>query len=403
MFEIEEEEYLWIKKSPFFENSDEANKLQNIFCSKNTTDIFLYLEVIYFREIFDRPPEFYELFISEMKKSKHLQCKILLKIYELNTNNFDFFNFLLDFENFDEIKVAEKAAYYGFIDYFEFLLHKKISIPTDVCKHSAGNGKIECLKFLYENDFLITCETVNLSSKNGHFECLKFCYEKIPGIVQKLGNPLYYAILGNSDTCMKFLLERGESFDGTHITACILSCNLPLFELISKKTGIKKSETWILKVACQGGNLDFLKYLHKEGYEMNFEASNMAMHYGNLDCLKYLVDNKCEILPEHLYHSIKPGNEHIMEYLLNSGSFLGNGLTRMLINGNKIHYLINLHSKFPGKNLGLTSDDFNYAINSGNIEALKFLHENGCPYDGNIQELAKNDERCLKYISALKK
>ena len=54
--------------------------------------------------------------------------------------------------------------------------------------------------------------------------------------------------------------------------------------------------------AALNGHLEYLKYLHENGYPWNIEATRVAASNGHLDCMKYLYRNGCPCSSEIWYH-----------------------------------------------------------------------------------------------------
>jgi hypothetical protein len=118
-----------------------------------------------------------------------------------------------------------------------------------------------------------------------------------------------------------------------------------------------------LTLAVNSGNLELVKYLHIEGFLPDEEETfASAAESGFLDILDYLYTN-----------NIKRNDE-----LACCWAAHGNKLEA-------IKYLIN-------KGVPFTSSIFSSAIETGQLDIIRYLHENHCPYeDGSIVYAVKCD------------
>ncbi len=130
------------------------------------------------------------------------------------------------------------------------------------------------------------------------------------------------------------------------------------------------------EIAAKYGQLECLKYLHKNGYLWCGRTTTEAASNGHLDCLKYAYENGCIWGIIHsAIAAAKNGHVECLRYL---------------------------HEK----NAPLTSVDYptdvaEEAVVNGHVDCVKFLHEIGILTDPSFLECAadKGHLDCVKYIN----
>ena len=116
------------------------------------------------------------------------------------------------------------------------------------------------------------------------------------------------------------------------------------------------------------GNLECLKYVHKNGYGLDNETCNDAAENGHLECLKYAHKNgydwdiwTCDFAAEN-------GHLECLKYAHKNGCPWDEGTC-------------------------------NSAAENGHLECLKYAHKNGCPWENETCNIAARNGHleCLKY------
>jgi hypothetical protein len=129
---------------------------------------------------------------------------------------------------------------------------------------------------------------------------------------------------------------------------------------------------WSCYAAAFSGKLNTLIYLHENGCPWDYGVYNYAAKGGNFECLKYAHENGC--YQTTICIDVDPTPEDL-EYDVNKG-YGWNCYTSIL------------------------------AAKSGNLDCLRYLHENGCKikdymsYGGNVCNGAAEggNLECLKYL-----
>jgi hypothetical protein len=164
--------------------------------------------------------------------------------------------------------------------------------------------------------------------------------------------------------------------------------------------------------ASKNGHLKCLKYLHKNGCPWNKNTCINAASYGQLECLKYACENGCLInikkclleakgeckkyLEEHKKYldiiGIELRKKFKIDKIYMNNTFMNN---TFIVQIGNVEYLKYLHEK------GYLLDRETCAIAAacGHLECLKYLHKIGCPWDEETCDYASQFEQleCLKY------
>ena len=400
---LQENDYSWLQNSGLYAIIDTniEEEILYIHCKKDEKDIFLYLQVMQFWDVFHRPHEFFELYYNEVVlNASNKKNSIINKIKELNcTINSDFYNFLLLFENYDVEKIFCGAAFYGFIDYFEYMkdteTYQGMLSIWNICVNASESNKIECLKYLYENNFTFTNEVFSIALLNGNLESAKFAYEN--GCKIKMSD-MNWTLEGGNIECVKFLLEKDLKFDQRSLEICAGKKDKKLLEFViaNYKTSDQKGDTTCIYAALKG-SIECLKFAHENGYPLDdSHICNLSAKIGSLDCLRYAHENGCKLQLQTLFNSVEESKMECLKYCHENGCEFPKSAIQIAVKKNKINFVKYLHEN------GCPWDEevFNDSIISGNLLCMKYLHENGCPYDGNIRTLAEENRKlnCLKYI-----
>ncbi len=117
---------------------------------------------------------------------------------------------------------------------------------------------------------------------------------------------------------------------------------------------------------------DYLLYTLKSGVKLSVDTMTEACEFNNLQAVKLLIQFKCPCNEKALAKSIKEDNIDIMGLLCDYGS-------PMTVR----------HMYKAGK--------------YGNLRALKFLFQRGCPWDGTVMRVIENQDtpehiECLQYV-----
>ena len=153
-----------------------------------------------------------------------------------------------------------------------------------------------------------------------------------------------------------------------NIDILYLRYNFTTLDLIDEFKYIRKFDESSCSFAAKNGNINLLKYLHKNGCIWDEETIGNAVKNGHYDCLIYAHENGCSM------------DLDICKYAALHGH---------------LDCLIYAHEKgYPW-----AESTCNEAAENGHLECLKYAHENGCPWnEWTTEYAAKNNHLdCLMY------
>jgi hypothetical protein len=169
--------------------------------------------------------------------------------------------------------------------------------------------------------------------------------------------------------------------------------NLDYLKSVSSKIPKSKWTDIALNILIKNGNLDCLKFALAQGCQKTFKICNFAAKYGRLDCLKYARDNGYPLHITTVNNAIQFGQINCLEYIYDSGMRDDKILDTAAFYGN-IDSIKFARKRGEEWSVSVTR----IAASSGKLDCLKYLHENGCPWDEETcSDAATRYIECLKY------
>jgi hypothetical protein len=202
-------------------------------------------------------------------------------------------------------------------------------------------GSVSALKYLKSMKFFFTTQLCERAAEVGQLDALKYMI--------KSGCALNSRIL--STAALKGHLA---------VLICILQ------SLFHDQNEYKLKSNWqhtLFAEAAFGGHFHIVKYLHESGYQWDINIANAALKSDHpFEVFKYVVENGCQ-----LKHDPCSGDLDLIKYLQARG--------------------------LPWKRGACSA-----AAARGNLDALKFAHENGAKWEDVVATSASYGSlNCLKY------
>jgi hypothetical protein len=176
------------------------------------------------------------------------------------------------------------------------------------------------------------------------------------------------ACKGNMDT-LKWGHKNFFPFGDICSTAAAGHGHLHCLEYIHQTGGYWNGET--CSYSAENGHLHCLKYAHENGCPWDTTTCEMAAYNGNIDCIQYARDNGCPWDKETCETAAKRGQLLALQYAHENGC---------------------------------PWDETTCAVASANnqLYCLKYAHENGCPWDENTVLEAADNSNSDCFIYAIK-
>ncbi len=355
--------------------------------------------------------------IKNLKNKKQKQLSLLVT----DSNNVKLIKLYSDIGCLFHNNTLKKFAYNNNLECLEYIYDNKEFTyqqkSINICASAALNGSIDCLKFLYSKKCPWNEKSTFNAKKMKHYDCLKFLIEnKCPIGTETIEN----AVSKNDLDFLQFLYKNGYNFKDCFNGVAICG------------------------VAIKNNNIECLKYLHESGCKLNNiyckSLCNISLEYKNLECLRYCYNNGAiwtvspyiyteEIYLEFIKYTLK--NNKIFETKISEDLATKGYLNclKYLIENTECDF--NKNQKFDitnicenaGKNghidlLKYTIDTGLYHLenkedgkiceavaNSGQLESLKILYENGFKINDNtiLSTIFFDQLNCLKYIYEVRK
>ncbi|XP_065682444.1 alpha-latrotoxin-Lg1a-like [Hydra vulgaris] len=288
-------------------------------------------------------------------------------------------NHLLDNDTFI---IAAKNRYLHILKY----LHSKLNLrgPDDLIDIAVIKGYLNVVKYLISLNYKVNENTFIVTVENNHLHILKYLHSKLnlrgpnnlidiaikEGYLDKsFTNKVDFAVKINKFDILKLLIQLGEQgTDWAVINAAqngnldivkyliflnykvnklafIYTTNkgLPILKYFHFKLNLRGPEN-LINFATLNNNLNMIKYLISQNYNVNNDAFIIATEYGRLHILDYF----------HFELKLR-GPENLIKYAIKEGYL------------NVIKYLISLNYK-------VDNDTFIIATEYGRLHILKYFH-----------------------------
>ena len=212
-----------------------------------------------------------------------------------------------------------------------------------------------------------------------------------------------------------------DFYDWVFINKEKIDMNL-LNNIFDKNYLIKQFECiksdYICSSLAENGYLDCLKYAHENGYKLDDDICYLAAKNGHLDCLKYAHDNNCLLNNKTCIIAVENGHLDCLIYIYKNGCKLDKKVCANIAacegHLDCLKYIHTAKNIYNDSDSDSDSDDIikdyilsfdkNICCNTikyGRLECLKYVHENGCPWDSyEYCELSAlyGQLECLKYL-----
>ena len=277
---------------------------------------------------------------------------------------------------------------------FDFLIKSdidnKVKKMEYICQNAARLGNLYFLKTLRKNGFEWDFYVFNSCLDKHHdrsitYKCFKYAAKNSCPLVN---NTWYEALEMKDIKYIKILSRYYQIPNDVFLYARAIKIGFfKGFKFLHKK-GVSLP-TDVCVYAAKKGNIECLQYAIENGCLMDYDACYEAAYKGQLDSLKILYKHRCPWDVMTTQNAADQGHMKCLKYALKRGcpapSFSSN-----------YESLIYLHKNY---NLEWTTDDIATVSEMGKLSTLKYMHENGCPWNEDTIEWANGNEfyDCVLY------
>lgn len=229
----------------------------------------------------------------------------------------------------------------------------------NVCDTAAEYGDLDIVIYCINHSYPYSENICSISARNGHLKIVKFLHAK--GCKLPVNENLT-----NLD-CLKYLYVNGYQITRENVKFAASDGLLNFLEFYHS-ININLNEE-ILYLTVINGHLDCLKFLHSKGAKMDENMCHFASLHQHFECLKYICENGCPVNTYLCFNASRNNDLQCLKY----GHLIG----------------------FPFDER--TSAE---AVRSDSYECLVYLHQNGCFLYEDVCRLATicDSFNCLKYL-----
>eukprot|EP01133_Synstelium_polycarpum_P018236 gene18236-21818_t len=266
----------------------------------------------------------------------------------------------------------------------------------DMCVVS---GSLEIIKYIREQigDSVmvpifggVSSMAIDLASELGLMDIVRYLSEKGDGCTKEA---IDRAAENGSVDIVEYLLDK-EADDGKAIDLAARAGHLSIVKMLAEKR-CRIVKAFGAVGAASGGHMDIIEWLHENSPQViTNEVMDKAARYGRLEIVQYLNDNGYECSDNALQGSLLAGHLQVTKYLLENRSERGDEeMVYRVVESNPPNLLeiITYLATYP--EITLNSDTFDVAASKGNLDVVKFLHQNctsGCSEEAMTYALIYN-------------
>lgn len=289
------------------------------------------------------------------------------------------------------------AAEHGHVNCLHLLCSSGIHLPDEirnrVCKICCTKGHTECLQYMHAAGAALNRNLAALSVKNGHATCLAFLHRC--GVPLRLGDAVQAAQRGYL-SCLELVLATTDARAEIICVKAAAGGHLACLKL-AVQMGCAPGKT-ALAEAARNGRLDCMQFLVLQGVSMGTVVSEAACRGGHLRCLKYAVEQHCPVNQQCIVNAARYNHLHCMAHLHEKlGCTLDEYVLHAAVTGGNLPTLKYVYGRAGiAGTVALTAQ----AAAASNVGCLKYLREQGCPWDRTAVTHAVEHNRvhCLVYI-----
>lgn len=304
--------------------------------------------------------------LEEAVKKQDRFCFVELKKKGVIWGDKKYYNYSVEFNNY----------YLNFpINYIwlKFIYNNNYELTTSFYGNFLTNNdeNLKCIKFIHKCGIKLPILLTYLAAANDNLDLLKYVYENEKKFHR---DTCYIAIVKNSIRCLEYAYENGCSWNND--TICNNCYQRSLFR--------SNSDSYKL-----------LQYTFERGGILNVGISYRIAYNNDLNGLKFLKQHNCQFDQLTIIESLKKTNLICFNYLLNNGCEIPLDI---------INYLSDLDEikKYYNMGYAISSIALNNAIKNKNIDLIKFLLDNKCPYDDFCFKNTYNDFILLELLLTYK-
>ena len=130
--------------------------------------------------------------------------------------------------------------------------------------------------------------------------------------------------------------------------------------------------------AAENGNVYCLKLLRENNFSWDERTMNITGINNNIECFKYAYENYCPFSEYIMNDLIEHDSYECFEFLYSKEGFLSDSLCLRAAQFGNFRILKFCYERNNNEFLLWNDHVLNNAAYSGNLECLKFAHENGC-------------------------
>lgn len=213
------------------------------------------------------------------------------KAHVVKTNNMEIIKWFFEKDG----SIDEDCIYYAVknnnMDLVEWFYQKDPNLLLVICECAIEEGKLEILKWASSHCVLFRTKHYSCLTYGGHIEILEWLKEN-NYMIEKSEELSKNAAFANNFETLKWAYENSFSISPFVCEGAALNGNIEMLEWCKRKVGSEITNE-VAKRAIESGNLETLKWILKNGAQMNDKLCAEAALYGEFDVLQWLYENGC--------------------------------------------------------------------------------------------------------------
>lgn len=266
------------------------------------------------------------------------------------------------------IQILCVAAQYGYTDILEKYIDCGFKDEPTVQYCAARGGQTECLRLLYAAGYIHDDTLIS-----------------------------HEALMSRNVECIEYVMETGCSFvDDESVPVAARHCPVYILKRVVE-LGAPLTDDAIWE-AGMDGRVDSIEYLRSIGCPWDTLSPLGAAMTGEKECIDYLLDNGCPFDESLTEVTASRGHWDLLRHLISRGCPIGPRVPEAIAETGDIKFLKEIEAeKYWTKTATFA------AASAGELKCLKYLIDNGCPYDSETfaASTSSSDLACFEYLKSI--
>ncbi len=203
--------------------------------------------------------------------------------------------------------ILKKSSFHSNLHILEWMSNKNILTPSEILIYNASIGKSNIIKYFYDKGYDIYFKNnivIRTAGYNNQFDCVRYLHSNLSCDIRAQNDSILRVCCesGYLDI-VKYALDCGADVDSNDSEPIRKSCIYGHTEIVKLLVGrganLKINNNEPICKACLNGHIDIVKYLISMGVDINANNSEplkLSIRHSHLDIFNLLIDSGANII-----------------------------------------------------------------------------------------------------------